>query len=180
MRFWRCSLLGFALSGCVAPSHYFPNQDFSPPGEMELVRAFELRDRYELPKPSGSATVYIDSVAVHHVYSEASTIAWRDPEGRWHRSQVAEDGPGGLLDIERRLDSNSETIFSSDDAEQLDRLISDFGLYSGAVKRTGETGIGAPYHVMSIVSQWGRVTVRWDGRLRGKTGRMADIILGHD
>lgn len=100
--------------------------------------------------------------------------------GRWQRSQVIEVGPGGLLPIERKLESNETAKLPDRDARLLDRLIKDPKLYEVRVRRTGEIGIGAPGHVMAIVTPYGRTTLKWDGRLRGKAGTVADLVLGHD
>lgn len=61
----------------------------------------------------------------------------------------------------------------------LDNLIKDPSLYAEEVQRKGDVGIGAPYHVMAIVSPYGRTTVAWGGRLVGTNGAVADIVLGH-
>jgi hypothetical protein len=66
------------------------------------------------------------------------------------------------------------------EARSLERLIRDPDRYSGEVRRTGETGVGAPSHVMAIVTPFGRTAVKWDGRLRGLSGEVADIVLGHE
>jgi hypothetical protein len=173
------SLLAVSLAGCATQSAPV-NGDSSPPTALALVRGFDLRDRYQAPKPVAANIIYVDSVAVHHVYSEASTVVWKDEAGRWKRSQVIEEGPGGLLQIGRRLELNVITILPSAAAKSLDQLIKDTELYNGKVRRTGKIGIGATFHVMAIVTPYGRTTVEWDGRLRGKTGAVADIVLGHE
>ena len=61
----------------------------------------------------------------------------------------------------------------------LDQLISDHRLYSEKRQMTDPTGVGAPGHVMSIVTPFGRTTVSWDGRLEGISGKVADIVLGN-
>jgi hypothetical protein len=155
------------------------NANFSPPSGPEIVRGFELRERYKLPKHLGETAIYVDSVAVHHVRSEASTIVWRDITGRWHWSQAVEIGPGGLLAVERKLESNDTRDLTSQEARAIEQLITDPSLYSGKTQRAGELEIGAPFHVMAIVTPYGRTTVKWDGRLLGASGKIADIVLGH-
>jgi hypothetical protein len=170
----------FASAACATQTVIPAGKDFSPPAVAEIARGFELRDRYNLPKHVGGTAIFVDSVAVHHLYSEASTIVWRDETGRWRRSQAVEEGPGGLLAIERRLQSNETRSLTDAEARSLERLIRDKTLYSGKVRRTGKVGIGAPLHVMAIVTPFGRTTIRWDGRLRGASGALADIVLGHE
>ena len=168
------------LTACATASPLPSNSDYSPPRVAEIARGFELRDRYHLPTHVGATAIYVDSVVVHHVDSEASTIAWRDEAGHWQWSQATEVGPGGLLTIERSLEAHETRTLTDAEAEAVERLIRNPRLYGGEVRRTGEIGVGAPFHVMAIVTPFGRTTVRWDGRLRGPSGAVADIILGRD
>jgi len=119
-------------------------------------------------------------VAVHHIHYEASTIVWKDAAGRWQRSQAVESGPGDLLTVSRKLDSSETETLTESDVQSLDSLIKDPSLYSGEVQRAGKVEIGAAFHVMAISTPYGRTTVKWDGRLLGKSGEVADIVLGHD
>lgn len=170
----------FVLAACVTQPAARMNSDFSPPTAPEITRSLELRDRYKLPKHLGVTAIYVDSVAVHHLRSEASTIVWKNDAGKWQRTQASEIGPGGLLPVELQLESSEETSLTDMAAHSLERLIKDRDLYSGKVRRTGRLGIGAPFHTMAIVTSFGRTTVRWDGRLRGTSGAVADIVLGHE
>ena len=122
----------------------------------------------------------MDSVAVHHVYAEASTVVWKDETGKWQWSRVSEIGPGGLLPIERKMESNRDRLLTAAQSEMLDRLIADHRLYSEERRTIDPTGVGAASHVMSIVTPFGRTTVSWDGRLEGVSGQVADIVLGND
>jgi hypothetical protein len=128
----------------------------------------------------GEITIFADSVAVHHVYWEASTIVWKDKAGKWWRNRAVEEGPGGILRIERKLESNETTPLTVAEAQSLERLITNRRLYSEKVWRTGKIGNGAPLHVMEIVTPYGRAMAKWDGRLRGGIGAVADIVLGHE
>ena len=168
-----------ASAACVSAATPL-NSDFSPPLEPEIARGFELRGRYNLPTHVGGTAIYVDSEAVHHVYTEASTIAWKDETGKWQWSQAVEIGPGGLLHVERKLESQESRALTEAETRRVEHLIGDRRLYSGEVRRTGAAGIGGAFHVMAIVTPFGRTTVRWDGRLRGPSGEVADIILGHE
>jgi hypothetical protein len=180
MRALAISTFFVALAGCATPARAPVNSDFSPPPAVELARGFELRERYNLPKHIGGTAIFVDSVAVHHFYDEASTIAWRDETGRWQWSQAREIGPGGLLRIERSLEANETRTLTDAEARSLEHLIRNPRTYSGEVRRTGWVGIGSSFHAMAIVTPFGRTLVRWDGRLRGPSGQVADIILGHE
>jgi hypothetical protein len=146
----------------------------------EIGRSLALRERYGVAVPEAREIIHIDSVAVHHTRLEWSVIAWRDAVGLWRISAVGEDGPGGLLPIERRLLPETISTLPARHGRALDRLLRSSALYREPVRRTGDIGIGAPFHVMQIVTPAGRTIVRWDGRLRGRTGHVADIVLGHD
>jgi hypothetical protein len=165
---------------CVTQAVAQANKDFSRPSAPELVRGFELRDRYNLPKHIGETAIYMDSLSVHHLRSEASTTMWKDATGTWQLSEVIETGPGGLLAVPRKLESNKNRTLTASEAQSVERLIRDPSLYSGEVQRTGEIGVGAWFHVMAIVTPYGRTTVKWDGQLLGKSGQIADIALGRD
>jgi len=178
MRLRYCFLPMLMIGGC-ASSSIAPIQDVKL-SEPEVVRSLELRTRYGLPIPRSSTIIYIDSVAVHHTYNEASTIIWREPSGVWRWSQASEEGPGGLLPVERKLEYFKEAELSRAQGDMLDRIIRNPGLYSDKITTSGHIGIGAPYHVMSIVSAHGRATLKWSARLRGAGGDIADIALGHN
>lgn len=180
MRLALLAPLSASLISCSTPQATPTNADFSPPITRELVSGFELRDRYGLPRHIGGTAIYVDSVAVHHLREEASTIIWRDASGRWHRDQAIEIGPGGLLAVKRQLESDHSSILSEHDATALEKLIRDRSLYTGDVRTAGELSIGAPFHVMAIVSPYGRTVVRWDRRLVGVSGKVADVVLGRD
>lgn len=170
-----------SLEGCALAPPAVTKAVVDPLAAPELARGFELRDRYGLPKHLGVTAIYIDTLAVHHTHYEASTIAWRDKQGSWQWTQAVESGPGGLLPVvERKLNSERVRTLTRLEAQAIELLIRDPGLYSGTVERTGEVGIGAPSHVMGIVTPFGRRLIRWDGRLVGPGGKLADILLGHE
>jgi len=174
---WAGGALLAALLVSPAPSAFGQTLDRSGP---DIEQSLALRARYGVATPEAREIVRIDSVAVHHIRTEWSTIAWRDAAGLWRISAVGEEGPGGLLTIEKRLLPETIRTLPARDGQALDRLLRSHGLYRETVRRTGEIGIGAPFHVMEIVTPVGRTVVRWTGRLRGRTGHVADIVLGHD
>lgn len=171
--------LPLALAAC-AGGRISHNTDFSPPVSREIARSFALRDRYAEPKHIGTTAIFVDSVAVHHIYAEASTIAWKDEAGKWQWSQISEIGPGGLLPIERKLESKKSRSLTAVETQRLARLLENPRLYTEKTRATDPSGVGAPAHVMSIVTPFGRRTIAWDGRLEGFGGAVADIVLGTD
>lgn len=172
-----CLQLAFAIAAC-ANTPRLPTADMSPPTAPEIIRSLELRNRYGLVIETSGAAIFVDSVTVHHVRGEASTVVWKDTAGVWRRSQVIENGPGGLLDVERSLASNETRLLSAAETGELERLIAQRSLYSGRVWRTREADVAGAYHVMEIITPYGRTVVRWDGQLLGKSGEVADIVLG--
>jgi hypothetical protein len=177
MKLCHALLLPIALTACVGRQVPI-NADFSAPTSPEIARSFALRDRYNAPKHIGGTAIFVDSVAVHHVHAEASTVVWKDETGKWQWSRVSEIGPGGLLPIERQMESNRDRSLTVTESKTLDRLIADHRLYSGKARTIDPTGVGAAGHVMSIVTPFGRTTVSWDGQLKGVSGEIADIVLG--
>ncbi|RZL84379.1 MAG: hypothetical protein EOP66_02910 [Sphingomonas sp.] len=179
MNKWHTLTFLTALAACAG--HNVPlNTDFSAPTSPEIARSFAIRERYHSPKHVGGTAIFVDSVAVHHVYAEASTVVWKDETGKWQWSRVSEIGPGGLLPIERKMESNRDRLLTAAQSQMLDRLIADHRLYSEERRTIDPTGVGAASHVMSIVTPFGRTTVSWDGRLEGVSGQVADIVLGND
>ncbi|RJT25022.1 hypothetical protein D5I55_06095 [Chakrabartia godavariana] len=153
-------------------------QEAAQPSSPDVKRSLELRARYHAVQDFGSTAIFIDSVAVHHLYEEASTVLWRDEQGKWQWSQIAEQGPGGLLPIERRMLYNRERQLTPQQSSRLENIVQQKMLYRSADRRTPDPGIGAPIHTMEIVTPYGRATIQWDGRLRGMAGKIADIALG--
>lgn len=178
MKLWHTLVLSIALAACAGRNLPI-NADFAAPTAPEIERSFALRERYNAPKHIGGTAIFVDSVAVHHIYAEASTVVWKDETGKWQWSRVSEIGPGGLLPIERKMESNRGRPLTALQSQMLDRLIADHRLYSEKRQMTDPTGVGAPVHVMSIVTPFGRTTVSWDGRLEGISGKVADIVLGN-
>ena len=177
MNLWHILVLPIALAACAGRNMPI-NADFSVPTSPEIARSLALRDRYNAPKHIGGTAILIDSVAVHHIYAEASTVVWKDETGKWQWSQVSEIGPGGLLQIERHMESNRDRPLTAMESKTLDRLIADPRLYSGETRTSAPTGVGAAGHVMSIMTPFGRTTLSWDGRLKGVSGQIADIVIG--
>lgn len=71
--------------------------DTLPPAAPQIGRSLELRERYDARKAFGATSIFIDSVAVHHTYNEASTIICKDELGKWQGSQVSEIGPAACF-----------------------------------------------------------------------------------
>ncbi|WP_044564849.1 hypothetical protein [Azospirillum sp. B4] len=169
-------LLALTLA-TLAAARAEPPQDRLAP---EVAQGLGMRKGWGLAIPSCDAAVYVDSVGVHHVRTEQSTIACRDQAGTWTVTQVLEDGPGGLLPIEKRITRQSDNRLAPAVGRELDLLLDQPALYDEAVQRTGEIGVGAPFHTMQIEAPGGHVIARWNGRLLGRLGQVADIILGRD
>lgn len=143
----------------------------------ESVESLALRERYKVPAPRGEATIYVRSVAAHHIRSEFSTIAWRDASGAWSVSRMGEDGPGGLLPIETRLLPEEVRKLSAEEGRALDLLLAETALYDETPAEGRRPGIGTPFHVMEIVVGDRRAVFRWYGRLEARAGKVADLVF---
>src|SRR3990170_3351198 len=172
------TLLMCSAAMACAPQPQLDGKAIAEPSAPEIIRGLEIRRQYGQPIPVASSAIYVDSVAVHHTRSEGSTIVWLGADGRWQWSQVSQTGPGGLLDAEPRMDYTVTRQFTDEESRTLESLLADESLYRGEVRRTGAVGVGAPFHVMEIVTPKGQVVYRWDGRLRDKAGMIADLVLG--
>jgi hypothetical protein len=60
----------------------------------------------------------------------------------------------------------------------LDRLLRGRAFYGQRPARQRQAEIGAYMHPMESVTPQGHVVLRWTGRLRGRSGRIADLIMG--
>ena len=137
-----------------------------------------LRARYGIAAPTGIVTISIDSIAVHHTSEEYSLIAWRDAAGVWTMSGVGENGPG-LLPIPREIVPETRRTLTPAESQALDRLIGMRGLYRELPpKPPRDIGVGAPFHSMEIVTPRHHLVMPWMGRLKGKAGRIADLLMG--
>jgi hypothetical protein len=170
------SILAVSLSACAGQTAAL-NADLSPPVSPEIARGFALRDRYNLPKYIGTTAIFVDSVSVHFISYETSTIVWKDSTGRWQRSQVSETGGVAPLPPKKNLNSNVNEPLSEQQSMMLDRLIANSLLYREKTQATGPQGPVGSSSAMAIVTPFGRTVVRWEGRLEGLSGAVADIVL---
>jgi len=137
-----------------------------------------LRARYGIAAPVGIVTISIDSIAVHHISEEYSLIAWRDAAGVWTMSQVGENGPA-LLAILREIIPETKRELSPAESQALDRLVGMRDLYrEQPPKPPRYIAIGAAFHSMEIVTPRHHLVLPWTGRLEGKAGQIADLLMG--
>lgn len=171
-------LLPTLFVGFLVATGYAADSDRNAQLAPEIAASLDLRKYWQAALPQCTASVYVHSAGVHHTKTDQSIIACRDNRGAWTVSKVVQDGPGGLLQTERKLTSKSERKMTGAEGKQLDAIIGLRSLNQEKVQRTGETGVGAPSHVMQIVSPEGNAVARWNGKLLGHLGRIADIVLG--
>ncbi len=143
----------------------------------EIQAGLALRQTYGVQIPHGTAAVYLASEAVHHTRTVYSAIAWRDETGVWRVSSMGEQGPGGLLRVEKSLIPETTRILPGDVGQRLDRLLGDPALYSERPQASPPTGVGGPAHTLEIESGPDHSRAQWMGRLHGRTGEVADIVL---
>ncbi len=145
---------------------------------QEVRQSLELRGRYNAPVPKSELIVYVDSISVHHTREEQSAIAARGADGHWQMSFV-EEGPG-LLKVEQRLVSSRTNTLSDAKSRELDNLLKQAALYRENSKTTDIPVVGAMFHTMEIDTPTGHTVIRWTGRLRGKAGAVADLVIGSE
>jgi hypothetical protein len=159
----------FAASIAAVPTDQFASQT-----QLSLA----LRQKYDVPVPRSDWTIYVRSFAVHHLSYEYSSIAWRDEAGQWHISDMGEQGPGLLVIPSESIAETRKTVSRLDGVE-LDRLLGDKSLYVEKThSKDNHLSVGASEHTMEIVTPRGRKVVTWMGRLVGRSGRIADIVMG--
>lgn len=147
--------------------------------DSAIEKSLELRTRYNIHIPDSEVAVYIDSTSIHHLREEQSTVATRDADGHWHISAVVEEGPG-LLNVEPHLVSNENRMLSETECRQLDELLNRGDLYREHWETRETPAIGTVHHTMEIHTSKGHMVIKWSGRLSGKVGAIADLIIGHD
>jgi hypothetical protein len=184
LRFWH-GFLALSAASVVASltiANTFaagvdPNERLAP----EIAEGLVLRESWYITAPKCTQAVYVHSVSVHHTKVEQSTIACSDDQHHWKLTQITQEGSGGLLaGIEKKLVAQKEREMTPDEGQRLDKLLSQLTLYQEQVRGTGEVGVGAPSHVMQIVATEGNTVARWNGRLLGDLGQVADTVLGRD
>ncbi|HEX8667279.1 MAG TPA: hypothetical protein VF727_02780 [Allosphingosinicella sp.] len=84
-----------------------------------------------------------------------------------------------MLRIEHRIIPEERKTLLTQDSRQLDRLLARASLFREKSPRQRDVGVGAAFHTMEITTPHHHTVIRWTGRLRGKTGAVADLIMGH-
>ncbi len=136
----------------------------------------DLRARLGVTLPRSDSMIIVYGVAQHHTRSEWSVIAWRSPNGTWTVERAGEES-SGLLRVKPHALPSSKKILTGSEAAQLDRLIKDKDVFREAVQ-AGEVSVGGFGSTMEIVTPKGKRTVDWVGRLTGKLGEIADLVIG--
>jgi hypothetical protein len=144
----------------------------------EIKDSIALRARYDVPTPEAEPVIYVDSMSVHYLREEQATVATRDADGHWRVSAVVEEGPG-LLKVEQHLVSNDVRSLSDSESHQLDVLLKGVDIYRERSRPSDYPGPGVMSHAMEINTSAGHMVIRWIGRLRGKAGAVADLVIGH-
>ncbi len=80
--------------------------------------------------------------------------------------------------MEPTLIPETRRTLTPQDGRVLDRLVASRTLYSASPNSTGQIGVGSAEHVMEIAATGRRLIVRWNGKLRGPAGQIADIVIG--
>jgi hypothetical protein len=121
--------------------------------------------------------IYVDSNSVHYTREEQCAVAMRDADGHWRVSAVSEEG-SGLLNVEQHLVSKDVRSLSDSESRQLDDLLKQVDLYRESFDLSKAPDVGAMFHTMEIDTPEGHTVIRWTGRLLGKAGAVADLVIG--
>ena len=158
-----------------------PGSSVAPPPQLaeETLEAIRLRARLGVREMASTQTIYVHSQSSHYVTEDFTRVATRGADGQWTVISIGEEragpvgppGPPQLIPEERR-------ILGAGESEHLDRLLHWPPLYRQSSPGERNPGVGAYYHVMEIVTPQGHIVLRWNGRLRGWAGAVADLIMG--
>lgn len=161
-----------ALIAAVQP------QPAAAPGlAPETIQAIQLRRRLGVHDPESPSIIYVHSEAAHHVTDEYTRVATRGADGRWTIVSIGEER-SALLQIEPRPLPQETNALGPIDSAALDRLLHMRALYDRRPSRERAAAVGDYFHTIEIVTPQGHVVMRWTGRLRGRLGRVADLIMG--
>lgn len=173
-------LISAALAGCMAPFEFRAEASrvTSASPQDEFAESAALRQRYGAARPSGAPSIRVQSDGMHYTRKVVSSAAWRDEDGIWTVSTVGEE-TSGVLTIDTVALPEAIRRLTPEESRALDRLLGEASLYRERPRSTGIEGRGSPVHVMEINPE-GRapLTILWTGRLRGRVGEAADIIMG--
>lgn len=103
-------------------------------------------------------------------------VASLSKDGSWTIERAGEEGPG-LLGIDPRPLPTSSSKLSADDAGKLDVLLKDRDVFRGEAAG-GELAMGGYVSEMEIITPARTRRVDWAGRLAGKLGEIADLVIG--
>jgi hypothetical protein len=120
--------------------------------------------------------IVVYGVAQHHTRTEWSVVASRREDGTWSVERAGEEGPG-LLNIDPRPLPPSKATLSADKGMMLDRLLGDRATFREKV-RGGDPSIGGFASEMEIMTPARTRRVSWTGKLVGKLGQVADLVIG--
>jgi hypothetical protein len=143
----------------------------------ETIQAIQLRRRLGVEDPQSRSIIYVRSEAAHHLTDEYVRVATRGADGRWTIVSIGEER-SGILQIEPQPLPRETNLLGPADSAALDRLLRMRALYGQRPPRERQAAIGAYFHVIEIVTPQGHVVMRWTGRLRGRLGRVASLIMG--
>lgn len=173
--------LAIALSACASSSGPTSFADRLPSSHplSELSESVTLRQRYGLRMNPEMPAIYVQSVSVHHTRVLFSTFATRGEDGLWSVRTMGEE-TSGLLVIEARAIPERTQHLTEEQSRALDRLLASDALYTRSPRSSGTFGVGSPQHIMEIAGSDRRTVVKWNGKLLGAAGQIADIVIGSE
>lgn len=135
-----------------------------------------LRSRLGVELPHAETLVIVYGVAQHHTRTEWSVVAWRERNGRWKVQRAGEES-GGLFKIDRHALAGSTKVLGATESAELDGLVNDPEVYREALQG-GDPPVGGFASQMEIITPKRRRAADWEGRLAGRLGEIADLVIG--
>lgn len=146
----------------------------------EVRAGLETARRLGIDPPATLPVIYVDTVAEHYTHDEQILLAWRGGDGLWRLAGGIET-TGLMVKMNPDHQVRPLATLSRADSLALDRLLADRRLYRQASPPSPDLGVGAAFNTLEVVAPQGHLVIRWAGmRLRGRAGRIADILMGHD
>lgn len=144
----------------------------------EIAEAMRLRARLGVEEQASAATVYLSSRSHHHLVQDHTSVATRDASGGW-TVVFAGETRAGLVRREPTAMPLETRRLSAAESRQLNWQLRSPSLYRQLSPRPrGGLSMDSYWHVMEIVTPQGRAVFRWNGRLGGVAGNVADLIIG--
>jgi hypothetical protein len=136
-----------------------------------------IRARLGVEMPQTPTMILVLAQATHHTTVAWSSVATRGEDGLWRIDTVGEES-GVLIPMDPRPLDRSSKALSITASRALDAALADPCFYQEPAFQFRQGTLGATYFTMDIVTPAERRVIVWQGRPRGLTGRVSDLVIG--